>query len=94
MHVYLHQTWVDKPMFIEVNKMFMCSVNKGDWHGAAQYVNTREEGGEWTLLFNRSGDPYHMKQVAFTQLKNSNTFLNKNIDPEYSALLIEQPSCR
>jgi hypothetical protein len=27
-------------------------------------------------------------------LKNSNTFLNTNIDPEYSALLIEQPSCR
>ena len=81
-------------MFIDVNKILMCSVNKGDWHGAAQYVHTEEKGGQWTLLFHIDADPYRMKQITFTQVKDSNTFLNTNTDPEYSALLIEQPSCR
>ena len=51
MHVYLHQTGVVKPMFIDVNKMFMRSVNKGDWHGASQYVHTRGEAGSSDLLY-------------------------------------------
>ena len=69
----------------------MVSINNGAWHGAAKHSHTEAGGWQWAILFNMDADTYRMTELTFARVKNSNTYLNVNSDPDYSQLLIEQP---
>ena len=92
MHIYLHRNfWLEEQLFIDVNELKMVSINNGNWHGAAKYTQTKDGKWQWTILSNVDADIYRMTEVTFVRVKNSNTYLNVNSDPDYSQLLIEQP---
>ena len=95
MHIYLHRNfWLEEQLFIDVNELKMVSINNGNWHGAAKYTQTKDGKWQWTILSNVDADIYRMTEVTFVRVKNSNTYLNVNSDPDYSQLLIEQPWSR
>ena len=92
MHIHLHRIfWLEEQVFIDVDKLMMVNINNGAWHGAAKYSHTEDGGWQWTILFNVDVDIYLMTELTFVRVKNSNTYLNVNSDPDYSQLLIEQP---
>ena len=84
----LHPDWLKSPMSVDVHYNLMVSVNKGDWHGAAQYTHNKEVG-QWKLQFNYKADPNKLKTHVFKQIPGTESYLYANPNNQnFNSILI------
>ena len=77
-HVRLAADWLSHPwhLDLDINDFLQISVNRGNWHGTADYYNDVDGRGCWKLTFHHSANTSLMKTTVYKQIQSTCTYLS------------------